>query len=44
MSGRIVAQGKLDDNEIDIKNLQEGNYILQIKSKESIKNFKFVKK
>ncbi|QQV01562.1 MULTISPECIES: BspA family leucine-rich repeat surface protein [Chryseobacterium] len=44
ISGRIIAQEKLVDNKIDIKNLQKGNYILRIKSKESIKNLKFIKK
>lgn len=41
--GRIVSQGKLYDEKIDVRNLSKGNYILQIKTKESMKNFKWVK-
>lgn len=43
-SGRIVLQGKFNENKIDIRNLSLGIYTLQIKEKDSSKNFKFVKK
>lgn len=44
LSGKIVLQGSLNNNEINIKNLSKGNYILQVKTKDGIENFKFIKK
>ncbi|MCX8525404.1 BspA family leucine-rich repeat surface protein [Chryseobacterium formosus] len=43
-SGKIVLQGSLKNKEINIKNLSRGNYILQVKAKDWIENFKFIKK
>ncbi|MGD1319739.1 BspA family leucine-rich repeat surface protein [Chryseobacterium sp. 2R14A] len=43
-SGRIVLQGKFIENKIDIRNLSIGIYTLQLNQKDSLKNFKFVKK
>lgn len=44
LSGKIVLQGTLKNDEINIKNLIKGNYILQLKTKDGIENFKFIKK
>lgn len=43
-SGKIVLQGSLKNKEINVKNLIKGNYILQVKAKDWIENFKFIKK
>ena len=42
-SGRIVLQDNLDENQIDIRMLMKGNYIIQLKTKNSVKNFKYIK-
>ncbi|WP_262148792.1 BspA family leucine-rich repeat surface protein [Chryseobacterium foetidum] len=42
-SGRIVLQGKLNEDKIDVRNLSQGNYLLQIKTKSDMKNHKFLK-
>ncbi|WP_262148790.1 BspA family leucine-rich repeat surface protein [Chryseobacterium foetidum] len=42
-SGRIVLQGKLNEDKIDVRNLTKGNYLLQIKTKNDVKNLKFIK-
>ena len=45
-SGRIVLQNSLllNQNQIDIRILEKGNYILQCKTESSLKTFKFIKK
>ncbi|CAD7811515.1 hypothetical protein CHRY9390_02369 [Chryseobacterium aquaeductus] len=43
-SGRIILQGKSDHEKIDIRNLVKGNYILQMKTKNILKSFKFIKR
>lgn len=43
-SGKIVLQGNLNKKEINIKSLPKANYILHIKTKNWIENFKFIKK
>ena len=43
-SGRLVSQRKLNEDKIDVRNLTEGNYLLEIKSKAFLKNLKFIKK
>ncbi|MBD8084414.1 BspA family leucine-rich repeat surface protein [Chryseobacterium caseinilyticum] len=42
-SGRIVLQNNLDKDQIDIRMLIKGNYIIHLKTKSSVKNFKFIK-
>ncbi|MBD8084413.1 BspA family leucine-rich repeat surface protein [Chryseobacterium caseinilyticum] len=42
-SGRIVLQNNLDKNQIDVRILMKGNYIIQLKTKSSVKNFKLIK-
>lgn len=42
--GRIVLQANLNQEKIDIKSLEKGNYILQLKTKNNIKTFKIIKK
>lgn len=41
--GRIVSQGKVSEDQIDIRNLVKGNYILQVKTQHAVKNLKFIK-
>jgi surface protein len=43
-SGRIVSSGDLASEQINIQALIPGNYILQLYSKENIRNLKFIKK
>jgi hypothetical protein len=43
MTGRKINV-ELNDNKIDVRNLQSGNYILKIETKEGIKTEKFIKK
>lgn len=43
LSGRIVIQNFLDEDKINVSSLIKGNYILQIMSKNNIRNFKFSK-
>lgn len=42
-SGRIVLQGLLNDDKINITSLMKGNYILQITSKDKTQPLKFIK-
>ncbi|KAB1230728.1 BspA family leucine-rich repeat surface protein [Chryseobacterium viscerum] len=44
LSGRIVLQGNVVNEQINIQTLTPGNYILQLYSKENIQNLKFIKK
>ncbi|WP_312075633.1 BspA family leucine-rich repeat surface protein [Chryseobacterium sp.] len=44
LSGRLILKGNFDDEKIDIRSLEKGNYILQIKTKDDVKNLKFIKK
>ncbi|MBK1897446.1 BspA family leucine-rich repeat surface protein [Chryseobacterium paridis] len=44
MSGRILIQNLLNNEEVDISSLTKGNYILQITSKDKIQSLKFIKK
>ncbi|WP_407928663.1 T9SS type A sorting domain-containing protein [Chryseobacterium sp. C-71] len=44
-SSRIVlSKNNFTENRIDVSSLQRGNYILEIASEKSVKNFKFIKK
>lgn len=43
-SGRVIQKNNVTDSRIDVTSLQKGNYILEITSKNSIENFKFIKK
>lgn len=43
MSGRVVKRGIPDKGRIDVQNLESGNYILQLKSKNETKTFKFIR-
>lgn len=43
-SGRILMQNIFKNYEIDIRTLKKGNYILQLKTKNAIESFKFIKK
>ncbi|WP_082482475.1 BspA family leucine-rich repeat surface protein [Chryseobacterium sp. Leaf394] len=42
-SGRIVLQGSFNEDKIDVRNLTKGNYLLQFKTKNDMKNLKFIK-
>ncbi|WP_262148788.1 BspA family leucine-rich repeat surface protein [Chryseobacterium foetidum] len=42
-SGRLVLENVLEKNQIDIRNLAKGNYIIQIVSKNTVKSLKIVK-
>lgn len=42
-SGRLIKEGKISNEMINISTLQKGNYILQIVAKDQIQNFKFIK-
>ncbi|PRB86268.1 hypothetical protein CQ022_08450 [Chryseobacterium culicis] len=44
MSGRTVAKDKLEHNEISVRILSPGNYILQIFTKNTVHSFPFIKK
>ncbi|MDF2553281.1 MAG: BspA family leucine-rich repeat surface protein [Chryseobacterium sp.] len=44
MSGRMITKDALTKDLINIQNLEPGNYILQIVTKEKIETFKFIKK
>jgi len=44
MSGRIIMKDSLSRDEINVRNLTSGNYILQIISKDKIHSLKFIKK
>ncbi|GAA5084977.1 hypothetical protein GCM10023210_05350 [Chryseobacterium ginsengisoli] len=44
LSGRIILQNTLSKEKIDVHSLTNGNYILQIITKDKTQNFKFIKK
>lgn len=44
LAGRVIVQGVPNDKQINIQNLVPGNYLLQLYVKDSIQNFKFIKK
>lgn len=44
LSGRIIASGNLENEQINIRSLTPGSYILQLSSKQDIRNMKFIKK
>ncbi|MGE8552308.1 MAG: BspA family leucine-rich repeat surface protein [Chryseobacterium jejuense] len=44
MTGRIIAKGTPENEQIPIRTLVPGNYILQLYIKEGIQNLKFIKK
>jgi surface protein len=44
LNGRIVLRGKVNDDKIDVKNLQNGMYFLQIENKYNVRNLQFLKK
>jgi surface protein len=44
-SGRVIqSKNNFIENRIDVTSLSKGNYILEITSKHSVENFKFIKK
>ncbi|MBW8523912.1 BspA family leucine-rich repeat surface protein [Chryseobacterium chendengshani] len=43
-TGRIIKKDTLNKDYINIQNLSQGNYILQIITKDGTENFKFIKK
>lgn len=43
-SGRLVLKGNFSFQDIGVKTLPKGNYILQLKTKDKVKNLKFIKK
>lgn len=42
-SGRLIKEGKISGEMINISSLSKGNYILQIVTKDKIQTFKFIK-
>lgn len=44
MAGRIILQGMINNQKIDVSSLIKGNYILQIISKDMARSLKFIKK
>jgi len=44
MSGRLIMKDSLSEDLINIENLEPGNYMLQIITKNGIQTFKFIKK
>lgn len=43
LSGKVLAEGNVSDNQINIENLESGSYILSVECKEKIWNSKFIK-
>lgn len=44
VSGRLVKEGKIIDEKVDVSFLPKGNYILQLITKDKVESFKFIKK
>ncbi|WP_172277243.1 BspA family leucine-rich repeat surface protein [Chryseobacterium sp. LAM-KRS1] len=44
MAGRIILQGLLNNEKIDVSSLIKGNYLLQITSADKVQSLKFIKK
>lgn len=43
LSGKVLVEGNVSDNQINIKNIESGSYILSVESEEKIWNSKFIK-
>lgn len=43
VSGRLLKEGKIENEIINISNLSKGNYILQIVTRDKIQTYKFIK-
>lgn len=43
-SGRLLKEGKIVSEKVDVNVLPKGNYILQIVTKDNIQSYKFIKK